>query len=52
MRHRLWQAQIGLLLREPRPVRTHDGCRSWRGLPVFSAWVTQPEDADDPASPA
>jgi hypothetical protein len=24
----------------------------WRGLPVFSAWITQPEDADDPASPA
>ena len=23
----------------------------WRGLPVFSAWITQPEDADDPASP-
>ncbi|WP_222849651.1 hypothetical protein [Trebonia kvetii] len=22
----------------------------WRGLPVFSAWITQPEDADDPAS--
>ena len=21
----------------------------WRGLPVFSAWITQPEDADDPA---
>jgi hypothetical protein len=26
--------------------------RPWRGLPVFSAWITQPEDADDPASPA
>lgn len=24
----------------------------WWGLPVFSAWITQPEDADDPASPA
>jgi hypothetical protein len=24
----------------------------WRGLPVFSAWITQPEDADEPASPA
>lgn len=24
----------------------------WRGLPVFSAWITQPEDADDPAGPA
>ena len=24
----------------------------WRGLPVFSGWITQPEDADDPASPA
>lgn len=24
----------------------------WHGLPVFSAWITQPEDADDPASPA
>jgi hypothetical protein len=23
--------------------------RPWRGLPVFSAWITQPEDADDPA---
>ena len=22
---------------------------SWHGLPVFSAWITQPEDADDPA---
>jgi hypothetical protein len=22
----------------------------WRGLPVFSAWITQPEDADDPAT--
>ena len=21
----------------------------WRGLPVFSAWITQPEDADEPA---
>jgi hypothetical protein len=24
----------------------------WHGLPVFSAWITQPEDAEDPASPA
>ena len=24
----------------------------WRGLPVFSAWITQPEDAGEPASPA
>ena len=24
----------------------------WHGLPVFSAWITQPEDADDPAGPA
>jgi hypothetical protein len=24
----------------------------WRGLPVFSAWITQPEDADDLADPA
>ena len=22
----------------------------WWGLPVFSAWITQPEDADDPAT--
>ena len=29
-----------------RPV---PGLRPWRGLPVFSAWITQPEDADDPA---
>ena len=21
----------------------------WRGLPVFSAWITEPEDADEPA---
>ncbi|MGZ4434535.1 MAG: hypothetical protein ACXVW7_13035 [Trebonia sp.] len=24
----------------------------WWGLPVYSAWITQPEDADEPASPA
>jgi hypothetical protein len=28
------------------------GRRPWEGLPVFSAWITQPEDASDPASPA
>jgi hypothetical protein len=28
------------------------GRRPWEGLPVFSAWITQPEDASDPASAA
>ena len=28
------------------------GPSPWHGLPVFSAWITQPEDADDPADPA
>ena len=28
------------------------GRSPWHGLPVFSAWITQPEDADDPADPA
>jgi hypothetical protein len=31
-----------------------DGPRLWQGMPVFSAWVSDPEDAadDDPATPA
>jgi hypothetical protein len=28
------------------------GHSPWHGLPVFSAWITQPEDAGDPADPA
>ena len=28
------------------------GRRLWRGLPVFSGWITQPEEADDAAGPA
>jgi len=28
------------------------GPSPWHGLPVFSAWITRPEDADDPADPA
>jgi hypothetical protein len=28
------------------------GPSPWHGLPGFSALITQPEDADDPADPA
>jgi hypothetical protein len=28
------------------------GHSAWHGLPVFSAWITQPEDADEPGGPA
>jgi hypothetical protein len=35
-----------------RPWRDAPPRSPWQGLPVFSAWITQPEDADDPASPA
>jgi hypothetical protein len=33
----------------PRPWRDAPQRSPWQGLPVFSAWITQPEDAGNPA---
>lgn len=52
-------AMAGTLLSSPHPLvaaagnhRTGAGPNPWRGLPIFSAWIIQPENADDPADPA
>jgi hypothetical protein len=37
---------------DPRAGQQAPGPSPWHGLPIFSAWITQPEDAGDPADPA
>ena len=32
-----------------QPPSAYGAVTPWQGLPVFSAWITQPENADNPA---
>lgn len=43
-------AVVAVTTSPQRPGQHAPGHRLWHGLPVFSAWITQPEDADDPAA--